>query len=373
MNTSDLHAPRSKLAPLGRRLILSTLRALHVDRVLAASDRTGSARDHVLSDADQAHSTSDQASAASDQLASDRDQADAYAIHAALRHPTPAQESAFKRSSLERLKATFARQHHRRQRHATARDREQAAGLRDQVADARDKAADERDEHASELARSTVAREDSLVQHLEELRAQAGADRAQATASRARLATERADFAVERRRFDAELRSSHLDDLTGAYRRDVGRTAIAHEIDRARRADGRFVLAFVDVDGLKTINDRDGHGAGDRVLETVVRTILTSLRPYDPVVRYGGDEFLCGLAGANIAAAERRFGEIGEALATGGVRISVGLALLTGTETADELTARADQAMLEVKARRYGRTDSWRGGPLLGRPNLLPG
>ena len=111
---------------------------------------------------------------------------------------------------------------------------------------------------------------------------------------------------------ESELRSAHLDQLTGAYRREMGRMALSHEIDRARRSDGRFVLAFVDVDRLKLVNDRDGHAAGDRILQAVVRVIRARLRSFDPIVRYGGDEFVCGLTGTDLPEAERRFEAVDE-------------------------------------------------------------
>ena len=76
---------------------------------------------------------------------------------------------------------------------------------------------------------------------------------------------------VERR--TAALEQAHLDDLTGLYRREMGTLALTNEIDRARRGDGRFVVAFVDVDGLKRVNDRDGHAAGDHVLRTLAAAI----------------------------------------------------------------------------------------------------
>ena len=137
----------------------------------------------------------------------------------------------------------------------------------------------------------------------------------------------------------------------------MGRLALSHEIDRARRSDGRFVLAFVDVDRLKTINDRDGHAAGDRVLQTVVRAIRTRLRSFDPIVRYGGDEFVCGLTGTDLADAERRFEAIGIAIeAEARVGISVGFAALAAGDTADLLTERADAAMLEVSPGTTHRT-----------------
>jgi diguanylate cyclase (GGDEF)-like protein len=163
---------------------------------------------------------------------------------------------------------------------------------------------------------------------------------------------DRAEAARELSRLEADLRTAHLDDLTGAYRRDMGRLTLAHEIDRARRTDARFVLAFVDVDQLKEVNDRDGHAAGDRVLQAVVRAIRTRLRSFDPIVRYGGDEFVCGLSGTDLAGAGRRFDAIGAAIEMdAGVSISVGLAALRPGETVEQLTERADEAMLARRAR----------------------
>ena len=163
---------------------------------------------------------------------------------------------------------------------------------------------------------------------------------------------DRANAARERARLEAELRSAHLDDLTGAYRRDMGRLALSHEIDRARRSDGRFVVAFVDVDGLKDVNDREGHAAGDHVLETVVDAIRMRLRSFDPIIRYGGDEFVCGLIGTDIQEAERRFESIGAAIEQQAhVGISVGLAELD----AGRHGRSADRARRRRDARRQGR------------------
>jgi diguanylate cyclase (GGDEF)-like protein len=117
------------------------------------------------------------------------------------------------------------------------------------------------------------------------------------------------------------------------------------------------VVAVVDVDGLKDLNDREGHAAGDRVLQTVVDAIRTKLRSFDPITRYGGDEFVCGLGGTDLAEAERRFDTIGVAIeAEAGVGISVGLVALADGDTADELTERADAAMLEVKAAHHSQS-----------------
>jgi len=153
---------------------------------------------------------------------------------------------------------------------------------------------------------------------------------------------------------EAELESAHVDQLTGAYHRELGKVALGREIARARRADGRFVLAFIDVDGLKAINDRDGHAAGDTLLQEVVRTIKGRLRSFDLIVRYGGDEFVCGLSGTDTKEARVRFDEIASTLEHDSrIGISVGLVGLEPGDTAALLTERADKAMLAIKALRH--------------------
>lgn len=85
--------------------------------------------------------------------------------------------------------------------------------------------------------------------------------------------------------------------------------------------------------------------------------IRSRLRSFDPIVRFGGDEFVCGLSGMGLAEATRRFEAIALAIeAETRVGISVGLAALEPGDTIDQLTDRADTAMLKVKARhRAGR------------------
>jgi len=149
---------------------------------------------------------------------------------------------------------------------------------------------------------------------------------------------------------EAEIEHSHLDELTGAYMLGAGTTALQKEIDRARHSDERLVLAFVDVDEFKATNDRLGHAAGDAVLRDVVDTIRAKLRSYDPVVRVGGDEFICALSGIDLEMGHRRFAEIGEVLlAKDNISLSVGLAALQRGETLAELSARGDAALFEVK------------------------
>ena len=145
-----------------------------------------------------------------------------------------------------------------------------------------------------------------------------------------------------------------LDDLTGVLRRGPGMATLAEEIDRARRLSLGLAIAFVDVDGLKAVNDSQGHTAGDAVLRAVATTLRRGLRSYDLVMRYGGDEFVCVLFGADCGGAERLLGDVREDIeeATEGCSVSVGLAELEPDDDAETLIRRADNALLRERSRR---------------------
>ena len=248
-----------------------------------------------------------------------------------------------------------------------AGSRSETATARDAIAAMHDETARHRDVRSETFDRAIAASEATMADKLERVRARASAarvrasadrdeaarDRAVASADRDEAARYRAEACAERSRLQAELHSAHLDDLTGAFRRETGRVALRHEIDRALRADGRFVIAFVDIDGMKRVNDRDGHAAGDHVLQTLVWSMRSNLRSFDPVVRYGGDEFVCGVGGVDIDEVRRRFEVINRSVQNDvGVGISVGLAGLEPDDTLDRLTARADAALLAAKRHR---------------------
>jgi diguanylate cyclase (GGDEF)-like protein len=325
--------------------------ALDEHQTMADADQSSADADQTLADADQTASAADDAGAIRDQLASDRDQATADRDHDADAHRTAVGDDAYDTSRGEREMTTLERLSNRLQRATTAADRDLTAEDRDRIAEARDKAGRDRDALAAEMAQATIDSPTSLEKELELVRTQAAADRARAAADRERAALDRANAARERARLEAALQSAHLDELTGVYRRGMGRLALSNEIARARRSDGRFVVAFVDVDRLKAVNDRDGHAEGDRVLQTVVREMRARLRSFDPIIRHGGDEFVVGIGGTDLEEAGRRFDAIGIAIeADARIGISVGLAALEDDDTPEQLTERADAAMLQVKA-----------------------
>lgn len=169
-------------------------------------------------------------------------------------------------------------------------------------------------------------------------------ERAAAARDREHAADDRVEAALDREEAMHDREHAAFDDLTGALRRELGLAELQHEIDRARRSDGRLVVAFVDVDGLKALNDADGHAAGDRLLQDVVAALRAGLRSYDLVVRYGGDEFVCALSRASVANAEHRFDQVRRHLLETNPRasISVGLAALRDGDDAAGLIARAD-------------------------------
>lgn len=338
-----------------RTVVIDAERAMRDDQTAADADQTASDADQTASDADQAASDADEQSADIDQRASDRDQETADREHAAGTL-NETDEGAYEQSRGERQSVAIERFGNRLKRASLGRERDASSRRRDIVANARDAAGRARDTRTTAKAGTSDDTDRDLLRRLEALAAEAAADRAKAAADRERAARDREKAARTRARLEAELERAYLDELTGAYRREMGRAALTHEIERARRSDGRFVLAFVDVDELKAVNDRDGHAAGDRVLQGVTDAIRARLRSFDPIVRWGGDEFVCGLGGTDQTEARRRFVEIAKAIkADVHVGISVGLAALGAIETVDGLTERADAAMLTIKARHHAR------------------
>lgn len=90
-----------------------------------------------------------------------------------------------------------------------------------------------------------------------------------------------------------------VDPLTGLSNRQSMRTHLMGERDRAIRQKLPLALALADIDHFKKINDGFGHSQGDKVLRAVAGVLKATVRPYDVVYRYGGEEFLLCLPGTN--------------------------------------------------------------------------
>ncbi len=151
------------------------------------------------------------------------------------------------------------------------------------------------------------------------------------------------------------------DPLTGLYNRRWLNESLAFEISRCQLRHRPLAVLIVDIDHFKLYNDQHGHVAGDQALKAVANSVLIALRGSDMAVRYGGEEIVVMLPGAEMDEAEKVaarlhgvvadqyiVGHDGEALP--GVTISIGLAEVAPGDTPDSLIARADQALYRAKA-----------------------
>ena len=171
-------------------------------------------------------------------------------------------------------------------------------------------------------------------------------------------------------RHEIDCSQHNHDELTGAYDRAEMLRELHEWHELAKRHVQTCCLVFMDLDHFKDINDRFGHHVGDEVLAGAVRFLFQQLRPYDKVFRYGGDEFLIGLPGADLAIGQTvirriRDGLEGRSLAGRrdgsalSVTASFGLALLDPDVSVEDCIERADQALLLAKTAGRNRAISW--------------
>jgi diguanylate cyclase (GGDEF)-like protein len=173
---------------------------------------------------------------------------------------------------------------------------------------------------------------------------------------------------------EAELRELALEDpLTGLPNRRAFLQIGQHELQVARRRSSVTALLFIDVDGLKRVNDELGHLAGDQLLREIADVITTELRASDLVARVGGDEFCVLLSRDSALDGSELLGRLEAALGERNrapgrryqLSFSVGVAFFDPLDpvTIEELIARADREMYQHKhLKRAGRVMT-AGGP----------
>jgi diguanylate cyclase (GGDEF)-like protein len=156
------------------------------------------------------------------------------------------------------------------------------------------------------------------------------------------------------------------DSLTGVLNRRAIRDVLRRELARCRRENQSLGLMLADVDHFKRINDRYGHGAGDCALVTVVQRISATLRPYDLIGRYGGEEFLVIAPGCDLELTQKLAERIRCAvsdepvdLGHANVKLTVSLGATLGTANSDPefLVAVADSAMYQAKGNGRDRVE----------------
>ena len=332
------------------------------DQDLSEADQTLADADQTGSDTDQSLSDRDRAAAKVDQDASDREQAvaDRY-IETARLTGDAGRLGEYERAHAERDEGTISRTATAAVRALISGERDEQAERRDENARSRDETAASRDQLAeladreAETLADSVGEVDARARHAFEAAASA---RSLAAAARARAATDRENAARDReaaaedRKFlRGEMERSHLDELTGAYRRGLGEILLRHEMRRAERQSGELTLIFLDADDLKQTNARSGHAAGDDLLRQVFGGVQAKLRPYDPIVRWGGDEFVCTISGISTEEARARIESAQANLSEheSPVSITFGLATMEPNDTLATLIGRADEAQRQAK------------------------
>jgi diguanylate cyclase (GGDEF)-like protein/PAS domain S-box-containing protein len=166
--------------------------------------------------------------------------------------------------------------------------------------------------------------------------------------------------AAELERLAAQLEQLTLhDELTGLYNRRGLELLGGSALERGKRDGSALCVLFMDLDGLKAINDRFGHAVGDSALVAAASVLRDALRQTDIVARIGGDEFAAVLLGTSAAEA----GDLCERVRRGtqerpggehSLSVSIGIAAVDPceTDTLDDLIAAADDAMYEARRRR---------------------
>ncbi len=152
---------------------------------------------------------------------------------------------------------------------------------------------------------------------------------------------------------------AYLDVLTGAANRCFIEMTLHSRLDELQRYGWSFGVLFIDVDHFKEVNDRHGHEVGDQVLAMVAKTLANSVRSFDFVGRWGGEEFLAILANVDAAElhafADRILALVGQShLAIGGgrhinVTVSIGATITRPDDTLATLVNRADELMYASK------------------------
>lgn len=154
----------------------------------------------------------------------------------------------------------------------------------------------------------------------------------------------------------ARLRLLALHDtLTGLPNRRLVEETLTARINTCRR-DGRgFAIAAIDLDGLKRINDTEGHAAGDRLLRFAATGWASVLRSGDSLARVGGDEFVLVMSDTDLTGAREAVQRLRDA--TPEVKFSAGVVCWTG-QPIDELLRRADAGLYASKKMGGGITVS---------------
>jgi diguanylate cyclase (GGDEF)-like protein len=152
---------------------------------------------------------------------------------------------------------------------------------------------------------------------------------------------------------------AHEDSLVQLPNRRGLVRALERLIDRVGRYQEKAAILFVDLDGLKLINDSFGHQAGDEALMQVARLLIGGVRKSDVVARIGGDEFVILLGHSDEETARETAGRLIDVIADSDfvhdgqalpLSVAIGASPIHGDDTPESALARADEEMYRRKA-----------------------
>lgn len=151
---------------------------------------------------------------------------------------------------------------------------------------------------------------------------------------------------------------SIVDQLTGLYNRRGLLLLAEEQFLLARRAKADVLVFYADLDGLKQINDLQGHDAGDKAIIDAALALRGTFRGSDIIARLGGDEFVVIIIEAEEPSVPSLLERLEQRLAERHLSMSVGVVSFDSQKdtSLDNLIADADQAMYEVKRNRSGRS-----------------
>ena len=152
--------------------------------------------------------------------------------------------------------------------------------------------------------------------------------------------------------------AAYMDALTGLYNRKHFTELASADIERALRAGQTLYTAMLDLDFFKQVNDTHGHAAGDLVLKTTAGIIRQTIRAYDLLCRYGGEEFVLLITDLELTEAKKLMDRIRENMEHNitfyenteiKITCSIGLAQFTKGDTLEMSIKKADEALYAAK------------------------
>lgn len=162
-----------------------------------------------------------------------------------------------------------------------------------------------------------------------------------------------------REHLEEQRQKALIDPLTGLPNRAAWGERLAHEVEQWQQHGNMLLVAMLDLDHFKRINDGYGHLAGDKVLKIIATQLRKRLRPNDFIARFGGEEFVMLMPATSMAVGMQLANTLRAAIEACPfhfkgepvtVTVSIGLAAFKPGERSDQVLKRADQALYRAKA-----------------------